>query len=75
MRMSNRKLPFDPLREFERLEIIKGELQDRYDAAAGDIENIAIAQLATALPGPGRGSSSHALSTAKRFSAISDLRR
>ena len=49
MRMSNRRLPFDPLREFERLEIIKGELQDRYDSAAGDIENIAIAQLATAI--------------------------
>jgi hypothetical protein len=47
--MSNRRLPFDPHEEFARLEVIKGELQDRYDATASDTEDVVLAQLATAI--------------------------
>src|SRR5689334_5164235 len=48
MEMSDERL-FDPLREFETLEIIKGELQERYVAAASETGDIAIAQLAVAI--------------------------
>jgi hypothetical protein len=47
--MRDRRLLFEPLREFERLEIIKGELEDRYVAAAYDTGDVATAQLATAI--------------------------
>ena len=47
--MRDRRLLFEPLREFERLEIIKGELEDRYVAAAYGTGDVATAQLATAI--------------------------
>ena len=47
--MRDRRLLFEPLREFERLEVIKGELEDRYVAASYDTGDVAMAQLATAI--------------------------
>lgn len=47
--MSSRRLLFDYHQELDRLETIKGELQDRYDQAVASTGNVAMAQLAMAL--------------------------